>query len=220
MTEKLGITEKETLDWIIYINFCFHKVRNQGIQPIKYTLVESKGFLVVEYRSIGDQWLRWIDLLNGMLVACDWWQIVLEAEIDNSAALRLYENLGFIRDKRLHKYYLNGHDAFRLHLLLNWSPHRSLTCVLTLLQRDRTPKEYSVTLARNVLLINQKSYLPGQCLSSVTFNPWVQPSWGRGDQSFPTFVTHWQTDYWKIHWFYYEFSKCSHVFLSTEPNPS
>ena len=46
-------------------------------------------------------------------------QVVLEAEIDNSAALRLYENLGFIRDKRLHKYYLNGHDAFRLHLLLD-----------------------------------------------------------------------------------------------------
>jgi len=45
-------------------------------------------------------------------------QVVLEAEVDNSAALRLYENLGFIRDKRLHKYYLNGHDAFRLHLLL------------------------------------------------------------------------------------------------------
>jgi len=47
-------------------------------------------------------------------------QVVLEAEIDNLAALQLYENLGFIRDKRLHKYYLNGHDAFRLHLLLNW----------------------------------------------------------------------------------------------------
>ena len=46
-------------------------------------------------------------------------QVVLEAEIDNAAALRLYENLGFIRDKRLHKYYLNGHDAFRLHLFLN-----------------------------------------------------------------------------------------------------
>jgi len=45
---------------------------------------------------------------------------VLEAEIDNLAALQLYENLGFIRDKRLHKYYLNGHDAFRLHLLLSW----------------------------------------------------------------------------------------------------
>ena len=53
------------------------------------------------------------------LLAVNGKQVILEAEIDNSAALRLYENLGFIRDKRLHKYYLNGHDAFRLHLLLN-----------------------------------------------------------------------------------------------------
>jgi len=45
--------------------------------------------------------------------------VVLEAELDNTAALRLYENIGFVRDKRLHKYYLNGHDAFRLHLLLD-----------------------------------------------------------------------------------------------------
>ena len=43
---------------------------------------------------------------------CD--EVVLETEITNTAALRLYENLGFIRDKRLHRYYLNGQDAFRL----------------------------------------------------------------------------------------------------------
>lgn len=41
-------------------------------------------------------------------------QITLETEVTNSAALRLYETLGFIRDKRLPKYYLNGNDAFRL----------------------------------------------------------------------------------------------------------
>jgi len=44
--------------------------------------------------------------------------VVLEAEIDNMAALRLYDNLGFIRDERLHRYYLNDHDAFRLRLAL------------------------------------------------------------------------------------------------------
>jgi len=43
---------------------------------------------------------------------CD--EAVLETEITNSGALRLYEGLGFVRDKRLHRYYLNGNDAFRL----------------------------------------------------------------------------------------------------------
>lgn len=41
-------------------------------------------------------------------------QIVLETEYDNSAALSLYESLGFIREKRLYRFYLNGKDAFRL----------------------------------------------------------------------------------------------------------
>lgn len=34
------------------------------------------------------------------------------------SALRVYESLGFLRDKRLLRYYLNGADAFRLKLLL------------------------------------------------------------------------------------------------------
>jgi len=46
-------------------------------------------------------------------------EISLEAEVTNIGALRLYESLGFIRDKRLHRYYLSGTDAFRLKLLLS-----------------------------------------------------------------------------------------------------
>ena len=46
-------------------------------------------------------------------------QVVLEAEVTNSAALSLYENLGFVRDKYLHRYYLSGVDAYRLKLWLN-----------------------------------------------------------------------------------------------------
>ncbi|KAJ3232376.1 hypothetical protein HDU81_003014 [Chytriomyces hyalinus] len=45
-------------------------------------------------------------------------EIVLETEITNTGAQSLYENLGFIRDKRLARYYLNGNDAYRLKLLL------------------------------------------------------------------------------------------------------
>lgn len=45
-------------------------------------------------------------------------EAALEAEATNAAALRLYEGLGFLRDKRLARYYLNGADAFRLKLRL------------------------------------------------------------------------------------------------------
>jgi peptide alpha-N-acetyltransferase len=45
-------------------------------------------------------------------------QIVLETEVTNTASLRLYERLGFLRSKRLHRYYLNGSTAFRLILYL------------------------------------------------------------------------------------------------------
>ncbi|CAG8502303.1 5746_t:CDS:2 [Paraglomus occultum] len=43
-------------------------------------------------------------------------EIVLETERTNVGALSLYQNLGFLRDKRLYRYYLNGVDAFRLKL--------------------------------------------------------------------------------------------------------
>merc|ERR1712112_422238 len=45
-------------------------------------------------------------------------EVVLETEITNKTALRLYEALGFVRDKRLFRYYLNGVDASRLKLWL------------------------------------------------------------------------------------------------------
>ena len=43
-------------------------------------------------------------------------EVVLEAEITNVAALKLYEKLGFVKDKRLPKYYMSGIDALRLKL--------------------------------------------------------------------------------------------------------
>ncbi|KAI0656281.1 acyl-CoA N-acyltransferase [Cubamyces menziesii] len=45
-------------------------------------------------------------------------EVVLETEYDNSAALSLYESLGFMREKRLYRFYLNGKDAFRLVLVV------------------------------------------------------------------------------------------------------
>ena len=53
-------------------------------------------------------------------------QVVLEAETSNAGALRLYAGLGFIRDKRLSRYYLSGTDAYRLKLLLPAAEERGL----------------------------------------------------------------------------------------------
>jgi peptide alpha-N-acetyltransferase len=50
--------------------------------------------------------------LGRLAAVCE--ELVLETEVTNAPALRLYEGLGFVRDKRLPKYYLNGNDAYRL----------------------------------------------------------------------------------------------------------
>ncbi|RXW18643.1 hypothetical protein EST38_g7204 [Candolleomyces aberdarensis] len=52
-------------------------------------------------------------------------EIMLETEYDNHAALSLYESLGFIREKRLYRFYLNGKDAFRLILVIPPPPSRT-----------------------------------------------------------------------------------------------
>ncbi|CAD5232224.1 unnamed protein product [Bursaphelenchus xylophilus] len=41
-------------------------------------------------------------------------EVLLETESTNGGSLSLYERLGFCRDDRMHRYYLNGEDAFRL----------------------------------------------------------------------------------------------------------
>jgi len=52
-------------------------------------------------------------------------EIALETEFDNAPALALYTSLGFVPEKRLHRFYLNGKDAFRLVLPL--APHNLLS---------------------------------------------------------------------------------------------
>ncbi|KAH8347135.1 hypothetical protein KR059_005781, partial [Drosophila kikkawai] len=47
--------------------------------------------------------------------------VALETEITNKAALALYESLGFVRERRMMNYYMNGTDAFRLKLVLHGS---------------------------------------------------------------------------------------------------
>ena len=45
-------------------------------------------------------------------------EVVLETEDTNLSAMRLYQRLGFLRSKKLHRYYLNGNSAYRLILPL------------------------------------------------------------------------------------------------------
>eukprot|EP00834_Sanchytrium_tribonematis_P004446 NODE_219_length_12440_cov_2.445588.p11 type:complete len:149 gc:universal NODE_219_length_12440_cov_2.445588:8509-8063(-) len=45
-------------------------------------------------------------------------EIVLETELSNKGAMKLYTSFGFIRDKYLQRYYMNGSDAVRLKLFL------------------------------------------------------------------------------------------------------
>ncbi|KAL8928442.1 MAG: hypothetical protein Q9208_001675 [Pyrenodesmia sp. 3 TL-2023] len=52
-------------------------------------------------------------------------EIALETEVTNTAAMKLYERLGFLRSKRLHRYYLNGNSAFRFVLLIKESAYTS-----------------------------------------------------------------------------------------------
>ncbi|GAA6053253.1 hypothetical protein JCM3770_002679 [Rhodotorula araucariae] len=46
-------------------------------------------------------------------------EVVLETEADNTAALAFYAKMGFVREKRLYRFYLNGSDAYRLRLDLS-----------------------------------------------------------------------------------------------------
>eukprot|EP01130_Rhizamoeba_saxonica_P001114 TRINITY_DN10989_c0_g1_i1.p1 TRINITY_DN10989_c0_g1~~TRINITY_DN10989_c0_g1_i1.p1 ORF type:complete len:190 (-),score=30.76 TRINITY_DN10989_c0_g1_i1:25-522(-) len=49
-------------------------------------------------------------------------EVILETEAINKGALRLYHNLGFIKETRFFRYYFNGGDAYRLRLSLFSNP--------------------------------------------------------------------------------------------------
>ncbi|CAG7874278.1 hypothetical protein BRARA_E00707 [Brassica rapa] len=65
-------------------------------------------------------------------------EVTLEAEVSNKGALALYGRLGFIKAKRLHHYYLNGMDAFRLKLLFP-RPH-----VPQMVSEEQTEPEHEI----------------------------------------------------------------------------
>lgn len=74
------------------------------------------GMLVIDPEHRGKGMARKLVKLS-IAKMCEWDhvdEITLETEVDNAAALHLYELFGFMRSKRMHRYYMNGNDAFRL----------------------------------------------------------------------------------------------------------
>ena len=73
------------------------------------------GMLAVDkqYRKMGIA-SRLVQVILERLEQMGVHECVLEAEVTNKGALGLYRNLGFLRTKLLHNYYLSGSDAFRL----------------------------------------------------------------------------------------------------------
>jgi len=108
----------------------FHKGRAFGVvvgKQEKHKSGTDRGYvamLVVEhaYRGYGIG-SRLVEKCIEEMVKANADEVVLEAEATNLGAIRLYERIGFVRDKRLYRYYLSGQDAFRLKLLLPAASH-------------------------------------------------------------------------------------------------
>lgn len=65
-----------------------------------------------EYRRRGIA-SKMVEKILSIMKEKDTDEVILETEVTNKEAITLYENFGFIRDKRLHRYYLNTSDAYR-----------------------------------------------------------------------------------------------------------
>ena len=52
-----------------------------------------------------------LEALHRMSATCQ--ELSMETEVTNTPALKLYESLGFVKDKRLTRYYLNGNECVR-----------------------------------------------------------------------------------------------------------
>jgi peptide alpha-N-acetyltransferase len=71
------------------------------------------AMLAVEkaYRRCGLGRRLALEALHRMSATCN--ELSMETEVTNTAALKLYESLGFVKDKRLTRYYLNGNECVR-----------------------------------------------------------------------------------------------------------
>lgn len=113
-------------NWPDLCVFALEKDRYVGVIVCKLEMLMSEvqqGYIAmlavdVEYRKrgIGRALAK---MAIELMAVKDAAIVVLETEISNKAALALYESLGFIRERRMMNYYMNGMDAFRLKLVLH-----------------------------------------------------------------------------------------------------
>lgn len=112
----LAYAESECVGTIV----CKLDARDRVPEAEKITYKGYIAMLVVkkEFRKLGIG-SKLVILAVEAMKAANTDEIVLETEVTNKPALKLYENLGFLRDRRLFRYYLNGVDALRLKLWIN-----------------------------------------------------------------------------------------------------
>jgi N-alpha-acetyltransferase 30 len=111
-----------------------------ALEPRKQVLRGYVAMLVVDsaYRKRGIASTLVLAAVHSLRRSnCD--LVTLEAEASNGAALGLYQKLGFIREKALHKYYLTGSRAFRLKLFLKPFP-RFLPAAPSVVDTEQPPR--------------------------------------------------------------------------------
>ena len=71
-------------------------------------------------------------------------EIMLETEASNKGALSLYTRLGFVKDDKMVKYYLNGGDAYRLKLWVDRPSALRVVAPFLLQQEEGGPAEQAI----------------------------------------------------------------------------
>ena len=94
----------------VIVGNCENKKNNKKQGYIAMLAVE------IEYRKKGIGKKLVLNLLKILKDVYDVNEYSIETEVDNYAALYLYESLGFIRTKMFINYYLNGNNAYKLKL--------------------------------------------------------------------------------------------------------
>ncbi|RPB08562.1 acyl-CoA N-acyltransferase [Morchella conica CCBAS932] len=109
-------------------NLCYMAMDGEQIIGVVVSKLEEhrngvmRGYIAMlavkeQYRGKGIA-TKLVQMAIDAMIFGDADEVALETEITNTAAIKLYERLGFLRSKRLHRYYLNGNSAFRLLLPL------------------------------------------------------------------------------------------------------
>jgi peptide alpha-N-acetyltransferase len=122
-TYRYFLVNWPNLCWMAYLGGVLVGCIVCKLDKHKQALQGYIGMLVVDekYRGRGIA-SKLVKLAVESMEKMDVDHVTLETETTNLSAIGLYESLGFIKDKRLARYYLNGVDAFRLKLFFRRVP--------------------------------------------------------------------------------------------------